>query len=277
MKKRFRLGFLGSILIWVPVVLLAIFERRIVAFMGRPGWVILLVVFVLGAIVLEIFPFFGGGPGSYYFFWGKGRRARKILESGRQARARILEVGENSGGGTVTINDDPYLNLKLEIDDGVNRPYEVSLDTVISRSIVPQFQPGASFPIRIDNADRELVVYDANQAALEGSGPIIGQSRPKITSLDRTIEETETVRRHGIKATAKILAVEPTGRSHDFKPLVKVSYEVSIPGQKPYQITAELPVPTHMVTQFREVIGKAFPAKVHPEDPNKISVDVDFE
>lgn len=276
MAKRFRLGFLGGILIWAPLVLVAVFERPIVAFMGRPGWIVLLVVFGLGALVLEIFPFFGGGPGSYYFFWGKGRKAKSILANGRQARATLLEIGENSGGGTITINDDPYLNLKLQINDGMNKPYEVSLDTVISRYIVPQFQPGASFPVRIDLHDSKVVVYDTNQAGLDGSGTILQGTKPQISGLNRTPEETEFVRKHGIKATARIMAVESTGRSHDFKPLVRVDYEVTIPGEKPYEITAELPIPTHMIEQFKEVIGKVFPARVHPEDRNKISVDVTF-
>lgn len=270
------MGVLGGILIWVPVVLLAIFERPIVAFMGRVGWIILLVVFGSGTLVLELFPFFGGGPGSYYFFWGKGKRAKSILVNGRQARATLLEIGENSGGGTVTINDDPYLNLRLEIDDGVNKPYEVSLDAVISRFVVPQFQPGVAFPVRVDTSNPENIVYDSNQAALDGTGMILQGTRPQISGLNRTPEETEVVRKRGIKATAKITAVEPTGRSHDFKPLVKVVYEVIIPGEDPYEITAELPIPTHMVEQFKGVIGKVFPAKVHPEDRNKISVDVTF-
>jgi hypothetical protein len=277
MAKQFKLGFIGGILIWVPVVLVAVFERPIVAFMGRPGWIVLLVAFCLGGIALEIFPFFGGGPGSYYFFWGKGRKAKGILASGRQARARLLAVGENSGGGTITINDDPYLNLRLEIDDGVNKSYEVSLDTVISRYIVPQFQPGASFPVRVDIANSKNIVYDSNQAALDGSSIILQGTKPQISGLTRTPEETEAVHKKGIKATAKITAVEPTGKSHDFKPLVRVDYEVTVPGEKPYMVEAELPIPSHMVEQFKEVIGRVFPAKVHPEDRNKISVDITFK
>ncbi|MBN2379945.1 hypothetical protein JXM67_09120 [candidate division WOR-3 bacterium] len=276
MTKRFRLGFFGSIAIWIPVVLLAIFERPIVGFMGRVGWIILLIIFGLGAVVLEIFPFFAGGPSGYYFFWGKGKRAKGILATGRSAQATLTAIGENSGGGTITINDDPYLNLRLEIDDGVNKPYEVSLDTVISRFIVPQFQPGAAFPVRVDTANPQNVVYDSSQAALDGTGTIFQGTKPQISGLNRTPEETKFIRKHGIKATARIMAVEPTGRSHDFKPLVKVDYEVRIPGQTPYEITAELPIPTHMVEQFKGVIGIVFPAKVHPEDRNKISVDITF-
>lgn len=276
MAKRFKLGFVGGILIWAPVVLIGIFSEKIIALIGGVWFGILMGVFGLGAVLLDIFPVFGIGPGGYYFFWGKGRRARKILQSGRQARATLVEIGENSGGSSVTINDDPYLNLRLQIDDGLNKPYEVSLDTVISRYIVPQFQPGESFPVRVDPQDMQVVVYDTNQAALEGSGIVLQGTNPKISGLTRTHEETEAVHKKGIKAAAKITAVEPTGRSHDFKPIVRVNYEVTIPGEMSYIVEAELPIPSHMVEQFKEVIGKVFPARVHPEDRNKISVDVTF-
>lgn len=276
MAKRFKLGFVGSILSWAPVVLLGVFHEKIIASIGGVWFGILMGVFGLGAVVLDIFPFFSGGAGGYFFFWGKGKKAKGILADGRPARATLLEIGENSGGGSVTINDDPYLNLKLKIDDGVNRPYEVSLDTVVSRFIVPQFQPGASFPVKVDTINPLVVVYDSNQAALDGSQVIFQDSKPQISGLNRTREETEVVHKRGLKATARITAVQPTGRSHDFKPLVRVDYEVTIRGERPYEVTAELPIPTHMVEQFQAVIGKTFPAKVHPEDRNKISVDVTF-
>ncbi len=277
MAKRFRLGFLGSILIWVPVVILGVFHEKIIASIGGIWFGILMGVFAVGAVVLDIFPFFSGGAGGYYFFWGKGRRARKILESGRLARATLLGIGENSGGGTVTINDDPYLNLKLKINDGSKPPYDVSLDAVVPRYLIPSLQPGVSFPVRADPQDMQVVVYDTNQAALDGSDIILEGTKPQISGLTRTPEETEAIHKKGIKATAKITAVEPTGRSHDFKPIVRFNYEVTVTGEKPYIVEAELPIPSHMVEQFKAVIGKVFPAKVHPSDHNKISVDVDFE
>lgn len=276
MAKRFKLGFLGSILIWAPVALLGIFSEKVIGFIGGAWFGILMGVVGVGAVALDIFPFFSGGAGGYYFFLGKGRKARKILAYGRAAKATLLGIDENSGGGTVTINDDPYLNLKLKIDDGSSHPYDVSLDAVVPRYLVPAFQPGASFPVRIDPQDMQVVVFDTNQAALDGTGIILEGTKPQISGLNRTQEETEAIHKRGIKATAIIKSIEPTCKSHDFKPLVRVDYEVTIYGEKPYIVEAELPIPSHMVEQFKEVIGKVFPAKVHPEDRNKISVDVTF-
>ncbi|MBD3284911.1 hypothetical protein GF359_00950 [candidate division WOR-3 bacterium] len=276
MPKIFRLGFFGAILVWVPVLLLGIFERQISGLVSRPVWIVAMVTFSAGALFLHIYPFFYRGPGSYEFFWGKGKKAQSVIREGRLARATLLEIGENSGGGTVTINDNPYLNLKLSIDDGKSAVYEVSLDTVIPRYSVPLFQPGFTFPVRIDNKNPEIVVYDADEAALAGDGTVIGASKPKITSPEATPESIKFIKKSGIKAQARITGIEPTGRSHEYKPLVKVTYEVLIPGQEPYLTVSELPIPTHLVEKFEQIIGKSFPAKVHPEDKDRISVDIDF-
>ncbi|MDD5382882.1 MAG: hypothetical protein PHH60_04425, partial [Candidatus Margulisbacteria bacterium] len=51
-------------------------------------------------------------------FLGGGRDAKRILATGRPATATVLALDESSQGGVTTINDQPYLNLKLKIDDG---------------------------------------------------------------------------------------------------------------------------------------------------------------
>ncbi len=95
-------------------------------------------------------------------FLGSGRKAKKILKTGISATAKILTIGENSKGGVVTINDQPYLNLKLKIDDYKNPPYETTFDTIIPRHMIPQFQPGALFPVKIDPENPGVVVIDTD-------------------------------------------------------------------------------------------------------------------
>jgi hypothetical protein len=94
-----------------------------------------------------IFSFFGGGPG-----------ARRIRKHGRPARAVIQSIGESSMGGTTAVNDQPYPGLTLEVDDGSRPPYLVNLDTIIPRAVVPQFQPGAVIPVKVDAEDPQKVV-----------------------------------------------------------------------------------------------------------------------
>jgi hypothetical protein len=95
-------------------------------------------------------------------FFGFGRR--RILRTGRPATAVVKRIGESSQGGVITVNDQPYLNLVLEVNDGARTPYEVSFDTIIPRYAVPQFQPGALIPIKIDPNDPEqiAIVWDGS-------------------------------------------------------------------------------------------------------------------
>ena len=77
----------------------------------------------------------------FKYLSSKGDRKR-ILVNGRPARAKIIELGE-SGSGAVTINNQPFVSLKLEVYDGSSSPYQTEIKTVISRLDIPRFQPRA--------------------------------------------------------------------------------------------------------------------------------------
>jgi hypothetical protein len=93
-------------------------------------------------------------------FFGGSPRTRRILRTGRPAQATIQSIGESSTGGTTTVNDQPYLGLTLEVNDGSRAPYVVTLDTIIPRTALPQFQPGAVIPVKVDREDPLKVAID---------------------------------------------------------------------------------------------------------------------
>ncbi|MGD8717345.1 MAG: hypothetical protein PVH29_00855 [Candidatus Zixiibacteriota bacterium] len=141
--------------IWGP----SIFGSASFARFVEGGWVVTIAaalgvgiaIFVTVLFMRPMLSLFGGGP-----------RARRILEHGRPARATVRSIGESSLGGTTTVNDQPYLGLTLEVDDGTRPPYVVQLDTIIPRAIVPQFQPGSVIPVKIDPRDPREVRIDWN-------------------------------------------------------------------------------------------------------------------
>jgi hypothetical protein len=94
------------------------------------------------------------------YLLGGAARERRILATGRPAAATVISLDENSGGGVVTVNDQPYLNLVLEVNDGVGPPFAVSMDLVIPRTALPRFQPGAVIPVKIDPGNPRRVVID---------------------------------------------------------------------------------------------------------------------
>jgi len=57
-------------------------------------------------------------------FFGGGPTERRIRKHGRPALGTIIAVDENSSGGVVTVNDQPYLNIRVRVEDGTSAPYE---------------------------------------------------------------------------------------------------------------------------------------------------------
>jgi hypothetical protein len=199
-----------------------------------------------------------GGLGGIF---GGGKERKRILAEGRPAIGEVIELGENSGGGYMTVNDQPVVNLKLRIYDGNKPPYEVSFDTVISRLAVPQFQPGVKIPVKIDPLDPNKVIIDSER---EPEKPVYGNVHD--------VEEMKRIKTKGKKGTAKIITVEDTGKSKDFNTVVKMILEVTGPDIKKYSFEKEVPVPTNVAMLL--VPGKTFPCVVDPEDPESVMLDM---
>jgi len=88
-----------------------------------------------------------------------GFGTERILKTGQKAIAKIIHIGE-MGDSVITINNQPILNLELEVSDSIRQPYKVSIDSIIPRVAIPQFQPGAVIAVRIDNKNPKKVVID---------------------------------------------------------------------------------------------------------------------
>jgi len=261
--KAFFLPFLAVIPLIIFALLPEVLGVDLEVELGETVYVIIWIVLVLFVAVLSFLPF-RGAFGSFF-----GTRESKLIEAeGRRATAVVQAIGENSKGGIVTINDQPLLNLVLEVRDGNAPPYTVSFDTVIPRSAVPQFQPGAVIPIKIHPEDPEKVIIDWQRGS-EGEQPEAPSYGSKWSELDKRLLETE-----GIDGTAKYLALEDTGRSQDFNPVVHATIEVSPKGGETYTFDKDVPLPTNVVGLIRARLGKSFPARIHPHDGTKVSIHI---
>lgn len=191
---------------------------------------------------------------------------KRILATGRSARAKIISLGE-SKEGIVTINEQPLVTLKLEVYDGNKPPYQVEIERIISRLEVPKLQPGAMLAIKIDPQNPQKVVIDPTGKGLgEGDGtPHFGGE--SWTEQDRKLLNTE-----GIDGEAKIISVEDTGESKDFNPVVKINFEVHTKDKSPYKLTKNIPISTEGINLVKTFIGKTVPAKIHPNDSSKVEL-----
>lgn len=198
-------------------------------------------------------------------FFIAGSKRKEILAKGRPAKAKIVNLGE-SGKGIVTVNNQPFVTMTLEVMDGDKPPYKVKLQTIVSRLALPQFQPGAMIPIKIDPNDPNNIVIDS-------SGAVEGAEKPTYSSGSWTEEDHKALKERGIIGSAKIIKIEDTGESKDFNPVVRMTYEVRAENIEPYTLTKKLPMPSKAAQFAKTFIGKTIPAKIHPDDREKVSLE----
>jgi hypothetical protein len=264
---RFAKSFFLAFLAPVPLILYALLPEiagwdpavELGEFWNTVIWIILIGL----VIVMSLLPF----RKAFGAFFGT-KESKRIKRFGREATGKVLAIGENSEGGVVTINDQPLLNLQLEVHDASVPPYVVSFDTIIPRAAVPQFQPGAVIPIKIDPENPEKVIIDWQRGS--AGEPVEEPSYgAKWSELDEQLVERE-----GLDGTAKYLLLEDTGRSQDFNPVVRATIEVTPSDGEPYTFTKDVPLPTNVIGIIRSKLGKSFDARIHPHDGTKVSIHI---
>ncbi len=266
---RFFLPFVGVI----PMILLATNEQYITEKYGASTFETAIIIGVILIVVLTMIPFFGFfkmifSGGGYRMFWGSGKIAQQILSTGREGVATVLSIGENSGGGVLTINDQPVLNLVFSVKMQNRNPFEVSMDILVPRATVPQLQPGAQIPVKVDKQDEKKIVFDQKR--------VTAASKPKVGGKGWTQMDHELVEKSGKEGMVTIIGLEDTGKSEDFKPVVFLIFDVQTAGENVYRVRRELTLQSEMVDKFKSVIGKSFKAKIHPNDKEKVSMDIVF-
>ncbi len=186
-------------------------------------------------------------------FYGNSKEAEEILRNGIPAIATIESIGETDKA-SVTINDQPYLKLVFQIDDGRREPYQVEMNLLVPRARIPAFQPGNSFQVRVSREDESRIVMC---------------SEPEETRL---LEFGKLQRRKGEPATAKLISIRDAGKSSNFKFLTKLTWEIQPHGGKRYQKTFEKELTTAQARQLKSKEGDSFNAHI-TKDRDYLSVD----
>lgn len=218
-------------------------------------FIVLLVILPMLPLIPLIFESFGAlfGLSKSSLLFGNGKEAERIIESGADAQARVVSLTETDQG-TVTINGQPYLRLTLEVDDGKMKPYAVTHNTIIPRSAVPAFQPGSVFSVKVDREDWEKIVI-VSPASSAGDGWI---------TFGAGDDNSPRLGGKGTAATAKLLSIEDTGKSGNFKPVVRIRWELAPHGQRPYTVSLQKALPTAAIRllQSRQSSEPVFNARI---------------
>ncbi len=224
-------------------------------------------ILIILIVIFSVYESFSMGiSGMTHPFLGSGSRAEKIIKTGLTATAKVLSLGENSKGGVVTINDQPYLNIKLKIDDYKNPPYETDFDTVIPRHMMPQFQPGAIFPVKIDPENPKVVVIDFD---LLNDDFIYLATDTAITNEDKM-----KIQSSGINGNVKLIELSDTGKSENFKPVVKSVWEITPSTLESYTLIFKKALDIAVVDELKKLLNHSFNARIHPDNKEIIKIDI---
>lgn len=79
-----------------------------------------------------------------------------VRETGFPASAEVLEIWDTG----VRLNDNPVVGFRLLVTLADGTSYEAETKNVISVVHIPQVQPGAILPVKVDPENRELVALD---------------------------------------------------------------------------------------------------------------------
>jgi hypothetical protein len=272
MKRNIRLSLILPFAAALPLAIIALNEQYIREHHGDSFFELLLLAFILLIFTAAFYPFikiFKGlaGQKGYRMFWGKGKYAARILETGQQGMATVLGLAETRGG-IVTINEQPVLQMALRIETPKGRLYEVEFELLMPRAALPRFQPGAVFPVRIDPENENHVVFDKKRYAAMPSHT--------IAAGDWSAEEREKAGTEAKKALATLAGIEDSGASVNFRPVVKILFDIHIMDEDMYRIEKEMPMKGEMAGKLRDAVGKTFNARVHPYDRNKVLIDIDL-
>jgi hypothetical protein len=78
---------------------------------------------------------------------------QRLMQEGRTGRARIKSIRDTGK----TLNENPEVEFDLQVQlDGIS--YDVTHRQIVSRITIPQYQPGASVPVHVDQDDQNKLV-----------------------------------------------------------------------------------------------------------------------
>ncbi len=80
---------------------------------------------------------------------------KKLLQQGLPGQATIVNVYQTG----MMINNNPQIGLVLQINGPLGQ-YQTETKAVIPMISIPQFQPGAVLPVKIDPSNRNNIALD---------------------------------------------------------------------------------------------------------------------
>ena len=82
------------------------------------------------------------------------QKSQHLMANGRQGTATVAAVRQT---GTF-VNENPQVEMDLDVSVEGLEPYRVTHRQVLAMIAIPQFQPGAQVPVRVDPQDPQSLI-----------------------------------------------------------------------------------------------------------------------
>jgi hypothetical protein len=83
-----------------------------------------------------------------------GEKAQRLSATGQDGTGTITAVRDTG----MTVNDNPSIEMDLQVQVAGGAPYPVTHQQVVSRLAIGNFQPGASVAVKVDPADPQSII-----------------------------------------------------------------------------------------------------------------------
>jgi hypothetical protein len=83
-----------------------------------------------------------------------GEKAQRLNTLGQDGTGTITAVRDTG----MTVNENPSIEMDLQVQVGGGAPYPVTHQQVVSRLAIANFQPGATVALKVDPADPQSIM-----------------------------------------------------------------------------------------------------------------------
>jgi hypothetical protein len=217
-----------------------------------------------------------GLTGLLLLLWARRMRAgyeeaQRLRVQGVPGTARIVGLRQTG----VTLNEQPQVELNLEVTTSIQGPYPVVLKEWVPMIMLGRLTSGLPLPVKVDPADpNNLVIEWEATMSPAGAGTMTPPPQADTSHYSQAAREAEKQRllATGVVGTATVISARATGEADtEGRPIYDLMLQIEVPGQRPVQGPARTGIPPDRLEQLEP--GDRVPLKVDPANPLVMTVD----
>ncbi len=89
-----------------------------------------------------------------------------------------------------------------------------------------------------------------------------------------TDDDKMKIKTRGIDGKVKLIELSDTGKSENFKAVVKSVWEISPSVSESYNLIFEKALDITVIDELKKLLNHPFDARIHPDNKEKIKIDI---